>query len=213
MFSKVIAIALLVLALAVPLDAAGQSVMKADATHGVRYATERVVDLPQDRDTPYLTVFGAKNDPRTQALVQWFEKHNTLKAIKDQTHYRVIYTDDPMFERASVPALPCVRMNAADRETMVEFSGDQIPMSADALAKGLNKQASEAECLRRRRQAQPQPAPNPDTDPAPAPLVKPTPKPPAPKETIPWLLLGILAVLGGLAGAYKYFGDLYKVRK
>ena len=219
MIRYLLAVALLVAASCVPAWA-GESVMKADPAYGVRYTEETVVALPQDQETAYLTLFGDRNDPKFNEMVKWFETNQTLAGIKSQTHWNVIYTDTAMYQERyanTMPALPCVRFQAAGEEQPVaEYAGVNVPMTADALAKGLNTSASSAECFRRWRhnhspQPQPQPQPNPRPDPAPQPLpvVPPAPKP----HDLTWVLLGVLALIGGAVGAAKHFSDVYHGRK
>ena len=170
MIRYLLAVALLVAASCVP-ALAGEPVMKADPAYGVRYAQEQVVTLPQDQETPYLTLFGDRNDPRFREMVKWFETNETLAGIKSQTHFNVIYSDSALYQEryaSTAPALPCVRLQAVDEEQPVaEYAGLNVPLTADALARGLNTTASSAECFRRLRhcpapQPQPQPKPHPD---------------------------------------------------
>lgn len=190
--------------------------MKADPAYGVRYAEEQVVTLPQDQSTPYLTVFGDRNDPRLQTIVKWFDTNRTLQGIRQQTHFNVIYADQAMYRdryASTVPALPCVRLQANNEdEPVAEFSGNNIPLTADALARGLNTRATNAECFRRRHVC---PTPNPVEPPAP-PVTPPGPPgpPPVPKpKNVTWLVIVLLGLVGGVAGAAKYFSDLYNGRK
>jgi len=222
MIRYLLAVALLVAASCTPV-LAGNSAMKADPAYGVRYAQEKVVTLPQDQDTPYLTLFGDRNDAKFREIVGWFDANEMLVGIKNQTHFNVIYSDTAMYRdryASTMPALPCVRLQAADEDQPVaEYAGLNVPMTADALARGLNATASSAECFRRRphgRQPdpQPQPTPRPHPDPAPQPLPQPTPTPPVPRpRDMTWLLLGVLGVIGGTIGAAKHFSDVYHGRK
>jgi hypothetical protein len=191
--------------------------MKADPAYGVRYAEEQVVTLPQDQETPYLTVFGVRGDPRVQNIVKWFDTNRTLIGLKAQTHFNVIFTDQAMYRdryASTVTALPCVRLQANnDDEPVAEFSGANVPMTPDALAKGLNTRASNAECFRRRHQVCPPVTPVTPIEP-PVPPVTPPGPPPVPKpKNVTWLVIVLLGVLGGVLGATKYFGDLYHGRK
>ncbi len=210
-----LAVALLVAASCVPAWA-GDSVTKADPAYGVRYTQEQIVTLPQDQDTPYLTLFGDRTDPRFKEMVKWFDSNETLVGIKAQSHWNVIYTDTAMYRdryASTVSALPCVRLQAVGEDQPVaEYSGLNVPLTPDALAKGLNSTATSAECFRRHRHnSQPTPQPNPNPDPTPQPL--PTP-PPAPKQhDYTWLLLAVLATAGGALGAAKHLSDVYNGRK
>ncbi len=219
MIRYLLAVALLVAASCAPV-CAGDPVTKADPAYGVRYTEEKVVALPQDQETPYLTLFGDRNDPKFNAMVKWFETNQTLAGIKSQTHWNVIYTDTAMYQEryaSTMPALPCVRLQATDEERPVaEYAGANVPMTAEALAKGLNASASYAECFRRWRHnhSQPQPTPQPlipHPDPAPQPLPVPPPVPKQPDLT--WVLLVVLGLAGAGLGAAKHFSDVYHGRK
>ena len=219
MIRYLLAVAVLVAASCVP-ALAGEPVMKADPAYGVRYAQEKVVALPQDQDTPYLTLFGDRNDWKFTEMVKWFDTNETLAGIKGQTHWNVIYTDNPLYaERyaGTVPALPCVRLQAVgEDQSVAEYAGANVPMTADALAKGLNSAAGSAECFLpwRRNHNCPTPHPQPPkplhVDPPAPPLPPAPPGPPAPRqESLPWLLLVILTAVGGGLGAVKHVRDVY----
>lgn len=175
--------------------------MKADAAYGVRYIAEQVVQLPQDEQKPYLTVVGSQSDPQFKTLCDWFDSNPTLHDIKNQTHFSAIPTQSAHWFERLAPTyhnVPAVRLQDASGNIVAEFSGNQLPMTADALAHGLNRQASVAECFRR--------TPNHNSDPAPQPLM-PAPKPHG--NTFPWLLLGVLVTVGGGLGLAKGWRDLY----
>ncbi len=218
MIRYLLAVALLVAASCAPVSA-GDPVTKADPAYGVRYTEEKVVALPQDQETPYLTLFGDRNDPNLNTMVKWFETNETLAGIKAQTHWNVIYTDTVMYRDRyanTVPALPCVRLQASgESEPVAEYAGANVPMTADALAKGLNSTATSAECFRRWRQNHcPQPQPQPQPLPHPDPTPQPLPVPPTPKShDLTWALLAVLGVIGGSLGAAKHLSDVYNGRK
>lgn len=187
---------------------------KADAAYGVRYAEEQIVSLPQDQNKPYLTVFGSPADPKFKAINAWFKSNENLVAIKDQTHFNSIATTSAMYrERYAKGArtLPCVRLQTADGEPIVELAGRDVPMTGEALAKALNRAASDAECFRRHRECTP-----PDRDPEPQPLppdVTPD-NPLVPQEPkTPWLLVLGLTVVGGLAALVRELRGSFKGTK
>jgi hypothetical protein len=195
---------------------ANEPAMKADAAYGVRYTEERVVNLPQDQFKPYLTLYGDRDDPKFRAMVRWFEDNKTLVELKDQTHYNVIYSDTRMYRdrySEAIPVLPCVTLQSiADRKPVAQFAGLNIPMTADALAKGLNSRARASQCFRERRQAvddedQEEVAPY-AVDPPPQPLSA----EPAVKRLSGSIILLILAIVGGVLGAVKHFSDEYRGR-
>lgn len=212
MIRQILAVALLVAASCSPV--LGETAMKADAAYGVRYVQERVVELPADQLKPYLTLFGNRKDAKFAEVVKWFETDETLAGIKAQTHFKVMYTDDPIYAERyakAIPGLPYVCLQAVDQEKPIaEYTGLQIPMTSEALARGLNTTATKAECFRRNRQAEPTPSgPNisvPDPNPQPLP---PTPGKPVPH--FPWLLfLAVVTLSAGAGVGYEYRKTYYK---
>lgn len=180
---------------------------RADAAYGVRYATEKVVELPRDNGKPYLTVIGSNADPRFHVLKEWFEQNETLAAIAGQTHYNPIAIEDPRFSERMAdeyPVTPCVVLQ--DGRTfakVVEFTDAELPMTADALATGLNRKASAAECFGLRSHRQ-------DAAPAPRKDTKPMPTTPSPKKhshALFFVILGVLTVVGVLLAVAKKFYD------
>lgn len=186
----------------------GQLDAKADAAYGVKYVQERVVALPQDQFKPFLTVFGSKSDARFTNLVKSFDENATLKAIKDQTHFNAITHESVNWRdkyskenpKSLVVKLQGINPDYSASDVVV-LVDNQIPMSADALAKLLNREASSADCFRRRHNNN-NVAPTPDTDPEPQPLSPPiTPAPVKPVNQGPvWLsiLVCIIAASAGL---------------
>jgi hypothetical protein len=183
---------LVVLLLLMSAPAFARDVMRADAAYGVKYAAEQV-ELPQDHNKLYLTIVGNQHDPRYRTLCDWFEQNPTLRAMRDQTHYSTIPTQSPHFWERLAPgyrATPSVRLQQANGQVLVEFAGSELPMTADALAHGLNGRAKN--CFRR----------TPETDPTPQPLPAPSPH----ERHFPWVMLGILTAVGsGLGFATQWY--------
>lgn len=194
-------------------DPSCQCEMRADAAYGVKYTEERVLQLPQDQHKHYLTVIGNPADARFVEIQGWFKNHEHLKAIKDQTHFNAISTTSVMFierYKNTVPATPCVRLQDADGVTIFQASGDNLPMSPDALSN-----AVKTECLRRRKNNPPVAPPvAPLPDPAPQPLgpaLQPDVQPavtegsdwPAPMALAGCILAGL--VIGGSVGVAKEY--------
>lgn len=220
MIRCILATLLLVAAFASPSFGQDQMVLtKADASYGVKYAEERVVTLPQDQYKPYLTVFGNPADPRYATVKKWFDENETLKSFKDQTHFNTISTSGIDFKdryAGNTPTDLVVRLQSIDQASpIVELVGNQVPMSAEALARHLNTSASRAECFLRRRNCgpdgcQPQPAPSPNTDPAPQPLPPAGPVKPAPVASAPAPMWPSLVVVGFAAAIGAFLGVRYK---
>jgi hypothetical protein len=204
-------------------EAAG---MTSEAAYGVLHAEERIVKLPQDQNKFYLTVMGDKSDKKYQQLLEWLNTNPQLKSMKAQCHFNPIDTDKQIFTEhyaKTVPALPCIRMQEANGKTVFQASGNNIPMSAEALARGMS-----TECLFRWRRnnrnpaPNPEPAPNPDTDGdetdpdsdgASPDTVKPDVKPDESNHMM--TVLAILAALGGglaLGGGHAFASNLEQYR-
>ena len=198
----------------------------ADPSGGVKYnAEERVINLPQDQNQWYVSLFGDTADPRFRELQGWFQNHAGLKHLRGQVHWNVYATDSVRYKRRyakSMPGLPCVRVQTHQGVTASEFWGDYIPMTADGLYNGIRGDISDKAswgCLRRRRCR-----PSPDNEPCPVPTPEPEPvepdngqKPilppevtPAPMSGLPpwWLLIG-LAVTGAGAGVAAQWKETY----
>lgn len=164
------------------------------AIYGMNYEQERVARLPRDHDRPYLTVIGNPKDARYQAVCEWFQTEPTLHALRAQTHYAELPTTNPMFREryaSTTVALPLVRLQAADGATVAEFSGRSIPISAEALAHGLNAKAAECFGNRDRDRGCPRRRHDGDKDVEPGPLV---PPPVASRPRFPWVALVLLTV-------------------
>lgn len=211
----------------VPFTAEGEIPTKADAAYGVLYAEGRITKLPQDQHKFYLTIMGSKKDKKYQEVLSWFETEPQLKNMKRQTHFNPIDTSMQIYAERyekTVPALPCIRVQQADGKTLFQASGENVPMSAEALAKGMS-----TECIFRWRRNRPQP--NPDADPAPNPDTdgedpdeegddaepdtigpKAAPKP----DDNHWMtVLGIIAAVTGgltLGGGHGFVSKLHEYR-
>lgn len=199
--------------------------------YGVITAQERILTLPQDQDTWYVSVFGETNDPKFHELKAWFMKDQGLTQLKRQVHFNEYTTDQVRYERyaGDMPGLPCVRIQNGKGVVTSEFWGTYIPMTSEALFQGIlgdvNDKASWG-CLRKRRERrrdgcpcpQPRPQPEPPIGPPPIgpppigpPILGPDPEPdpePEPDQSSSlWIvLLGVAAALGagiGFAQGYK----------
>lgn len=199
-----IALTLTMALCAVPCSA-GEPALRADASYGVRYAQEQVIQLPQDQGRFYLTVFGNDGEYRYEQVKNWISTDPQLSAVRLQTTYNTYRVDSVMFRERyaqGVSNIPCVRLQDNQGNVVYEAVGTSVPMSAEALYNGM------AEGCRRHRhcrpQPNPQPFPQPPVSPAPvAPIVnppKPTPAPvvhdfPSPAALA--ALIGVGLVLGG----------------
>ena len=183
---------------------ANAQTMKADPAYGVVYSEEQITNLPQDQNRYYVSVLGSPSEQKYQQVKSWFTSHKGLASLRNQTHFNEITTDSVMYTERyakTVAQTPCVRVQDAQGNVIYQASGNHIPMSAEALHKGI---ATE---FRRRRCPGPCPAPTP----APAPQPEPTPQPdvtppqdtvpePEPEANEPYWVVYLLAGVGLLAG-------------
>lgn len=196
-------------------DAGCKCEMKTDRAFGVTYTEEQIVNLPQDQNKFYVTILGTPGETKFETVKGWFEKTPELKSIKAQTHFNTITTSSPDFAaryKATTPVLPCIRLQSADGKVFYQVSGQNIPMSGEALTKSINTQ-----CLRRWRQQcnpqpQPQPQPEPQPDPNPTPDVEPQPEPVDPG--FPYgLFAAVVAVSGAIGGGIALVKKYKEERK
>lgn len=148
---------------------------------GVKLAEERIVNLPQDHGKWYVSVIGDPQDARYREITNWFRTNSDLKLLKDRNHFNAINTDSKMYVeryKKTVPATPCVRIQAPDGQVFYQVSGNSIPFSAEALSQSIsqgvvtNWGTKNRNCgpFRCRPRPQPEPAPAPDGDPDPQPI-------------------------------------------
>lgn len=188
------------------------------ASDGVITVQERVITLPQDQTTWYVSLFGNTNDVKFQELKVWFKTNEGLADLRKQVHYNEYTTDQERYKRyaASMPGLPCVRIQNGKGVVTSEFWSDNIPLSSEALFQGicgdLKNKTSWGSLGRRRNnwcrprpQPQPQPPPQPPEPGPPSPdlpigppvIVQPEPEPEPEEPGFPWLLTVLSALLGG----------------
>lgn len=124
---------------------------RCDATGGVMYQSQRVIDLPQEQNKLYVTVIGDPASDRTQELTGWFSNHPTLVKVKNATQYSVMDTTSPMYlgrvsqsQAFAPPSLPCIRVQSADGQIIYQVSGNNVPLSAEGLCNQL-----QTNCFRR----------------------------------------------------------------
>ena len=122
---------------------------RADAAYGVRYAQEQVIQLPQDQNKLYLTVFGAEGEYRYEQLKSWIANDPQLSALKAQTVYNQYRTDSVMFRERyaqGISQVPCVRLQTAQGTMVYEALGTTVPMSAEALYNGIAEGCLKRNC-------------------------------------------------------------------
>jgi len=173
---------------------------------------ERVLTLPQDQGTWYLSLFGNPADEKFQELQGWFKSDKGLVKLKGQVRYNEYYPGQLRYQQryaTGMPGLPCVRLQNEKGLVTSEFWAEYIPLSSAALYRGIREDLQDKAswgCLRRRRCPYKQPpAPQPPLPPVvvPEPPVGPPvldpeldPEP-EPEESNLWMLLVVLGALGG----------------
>jgi len=100
----------------------------------------QVLQLPQDENKLYLTLYGNPDDERYQNLRKWFNENNELKAIRAQVHYAAIDTDSKLFKERyadEIDMTPCIRVVTPSGLEVLRIDGNKIPMSDLSLNKGM----------------------------------------------------------------------------
>lgn len=199
---------------------------QADASYGVRYTKERLLSLPKDQDKFYLSIVGNETDPKFNEIKGWFSENRELKNIKVQTHYNAVTTTSAIYKERyakNIPATPLIRIQTAKGTTLFQVSGENVPMSAEALTKSINQKVMKGWRDRFcpfKPDVEPEPEPTPDADPdadvdADGPDVQPDVTPV--DASFPWLVLvGATlgaALIGGGWGLGKSMYDTYRVSK
>ncbi len=179
------------------------------------FATEERVSLPQDQGAWYLTIFGDTNDVKYIELKSWLTTDAGLAKLKAQVRYNEYTTDQVRYQRyvKDMPGLPCIRLQNEKGLVVSEFWDDNIPASSSILYKGIKGDLQDKTswgCLKRRRCPKPQPGPKPPSPPPVAPVEPDVPMgppmgppvldddlPDEPEESKLWMLLVVIAALGG----------------
>lgn len=121
-----------------------------DPGFGVKYTKERVIKLPKDGQKFFVTVIGDPNDSKFIALKSWFKDVPELAKLRDETHFNAVATNRPDFKEKfskNVPNTPLVRVQTSNGGVIYQVSGDNVPMSGQALSRSIN-----TEFLRRWRE-------------------------------------------------------------
>ena len=108
--------------------------LKVDEAYGVKYAEERVIDLPADQGKWHVSVVGNPCDAKYQTVKGWFDSHPSLKHLKAQTHFHPIATTTAIYRdryAKSTPKVPCVRIQSADGKVQYQVCGQDIAMAQD----------------------------------------------------------------------------------
>jgi hypothetical protein len=175
------------------------------------YTQERVINLPQDQGMWYMSLYGDPANPQFKQLQEWLRTNQGLASLRSQVHYNEYTTRSPRFNRyaATLPSLPCLRIQNSKGKVVSEFWGDYIPRSSSALYRGvcedIQGKTSFRFVIHHRRYHCPGPSPEPAPTPpeVPVPIVDTPPvieEPEPEKPGIPWLLVGLAVLIGGGIG-------------
>lgn len=120
----------------------------------------QVLDLPQDENKLYLTLYGNPNDEHYRELKSWFATNPGLVAIRRQTHYSAIDTTSKLFKERyadEVREIFCIRFVTPGGVELLRIDGKRIPMSERSLNNGIRTE------LIKRLFGRPEPKPEPKT--------------------------------------------------
>lgn len=101
---------------------------------------KQVLNLPQDENKLYLTLYGNPDDEKYQNLKKWFNENADLRAIRQQTHFSAIDTNSKLFKERyadEVDSKLCIRFVTPGGVELLRIDGTKIPMSDASLNKGI----------------------------------------------------------------------------
>lgn len=161
---------------------------------------EHVIQLPEDGQQFYLTIFTAQDyltRARDRELVAWFDSDPTLKSLKSQTQYNHYTPDQKIYserfgETLPISQFPAVMLQDAAGKVYVKLSAATLPKSPKDLIKIIR------DCCPRPKPG-PQPTPTPEPNPVPVipDIGPPDLEPEVPEEDGG---VGLFALLAALAG-------------
>ena len=108
-------------------------------------AGERVIELPEDGNqwhTILLVCPDWQSRPAERRAEAMFHSEPLLASLKHQTHWHLITTDQPEFEkfRALVDATPCLVVERANGQVVYRESGPGLGHSPHALTRAIRKE-------------------------------------------------------------------------
>lgn len=184
-----------------------------------RVIGDRVIHLPEDGQSYYLTIFTTpswKQNTRESNFVNWFSQDNRLSGLKRQVHWNHYTADNTMYRAKFADSIgntfPAVTLQDSNGKVISKFSGVNVPASPDQLADLIAGDLRNYDCPNCPR---PKPAPTPAPQPAPVPgppvIPDSTVKPATPADKTPWWLFAAAGLVGGAAGAGNSYRKAYKV--
>lgn len=183
---------------------------------------ERIVELPDDSKTYYVTLFLNDNwrtRPEQRAMVAAWDSDPRLRSIKSQVRFNVYPQSDPLYQskfKSRYPVLPAVVVQDQDGKVYSKVSGADATDTEKVAGPLLNLWRSRPIYVLpwRRPQPCPEPGPCPTPDePDETPDVVPDTEPipdvqPADPFPVAWVLLAF--VLGALIAAVTAITDAVK---
>jgi hypothetical protein len=184
--------------------------------------TEQRVAPPDDAGSYYLSIYGHEGDQSYENLQALMRTPEVTKAASDvAVKYSEVDAGSTMFATryaATMPALPCIRIQRPDGTTAYQTTGSNVPTSREAIVAAITGSCPRAilpwnSSIRHRQQSQPQAAPQQATPPQEELNFTPTdPGAVQPdveassdsSEPNPWVvaaIVGVVSVLGAIGGA------------
>lgn len=107
-----------------------------------RSTGKQVLNLPQDENKLYLTLYGDPSDEHYVNLKKWFNENAELRSIRTQCHFSAIDTDSKLFkdryaDEVDAASAPCIRFVTPGGVELLKIEGKYIPMSDMSLTKGI----------------------------------------------------------------------------
>ena len=126
---------------------------------------DRVIDLPDDADGWYTSVFTQeKPSRRERQILDWFESDPQLARLKSQTHFNHYTPASSIYSRyanLTGGGLPVVVLQDPSGTVVFKASGDAVPPAPWPLVRGI------IDCIRAHCPHCPRPKPKPTPEPAP----------------------------------------------
>ncbi|HQU45889.1 MAG TPA: hypothetical protein PK867_23945 [Pirellulales bacterium] len=136
---------------------------------------DRVIDLPEDANAWYTSVFTHEQPSRRERqILDWFESDPQLQRLKKQTHFNHYTPASSIYSRyanLTGGGLPVVVLQDALGNVVYKASGEQLPPAPWPLVRGM------IDCIRAHCPHCPRPKPKPTPKPEPEPDDVPDDKP------------------------------------
>jgi hypothetical protein len=174
--------------------------------------SDRVIELPEDGQSYYLTVFTNTNPtPQERVMLSWFQSDTSLASLKAQTHWNHYTPALAMYRTRFASAVPenqfpAIMLQGPDQygnhgKVVFKCASHNIPDSPQALV-AMIRNALGRPCPRPDPAPTPTPEPNPNPNPIPViPDIGPQPLAPTPPAEEPTNVLGLAAIASLITAA------------